>query len=409
MDPQQLYELWERQPWSAHAIDLEARQGGVGRAPSRRRRRTSSPTTCRRSSSARSASRRSSPASSAPTRTRARRRSSRPSRSTRSATRSSSTASTPRCSSATARSRTRLETARADVNEAFIQLFDVELVNAQERLLADPARHRGQGRLRRALPHGHRGDARADRPALHPGLPREARASSPACSRATSGSRRTSTATSPTAPGSSSRRRRTRRSSAASRPKLMELMPLATGRARPARRRGPVRLRDPRLPQLARPTSSRSTRCRRRLKVIGVPLGEAAEEAGAPEAATYRPCSSDVSTRRGPSPRSTAPRSARSAVASRSQQRTSRSPRPPCPRAAQTQAHFHRASEELYVFTAGRAGSASATRSARSRAGDCVVLPPGTEHKLWNTGDGPLKLLCCCAPAYSHDDTVITE
>ena len=23
MTPQQLYELWERQPWSAHAIDLE--------------------------------------------------------------------------------------------------------------------------------------------------------------------------------------------------------------------------------------------------------------------------------------------------------------------------------------------------------------------------------------------------
>ena len=43
------------------------------------------------------------------------------------------------------------------------------------------------------------------------------------------------------------------------------------------------------------------------------------------------------------------------------------------------------------------------------RAGDCVVLPPGTEHKLWNTGDVPLLLLCCCAPAYSHDDTVITE
>ena len=32
----------------------------------------------------------------------------------------------------------RLETARDDVNEAFIQLFDVELVNAQERLLANP-------------------------------------------------------------------------------------------------------------------------------------------------------------------------------------------------------------------------------------------------------------------------------
>jgi ribonucleoside-diphosphate reductase beta chain len=33
---------------------------------------------------------------------------------------------------------TRLEQAREDVNESFIQLFDVELVNAQERLLANP-------------------------------------------------------------------------------------------------------------------------------------------------------------------------------------------------------------------------------------------------------------------------------
>jgi mannose-6-phosphate isomerase-like protein (cupin superfamily) len=41
-------------------------------------------------------------------------------------------------------------------------------------------------------------------------------------------------------------------------------------------------------------------------------------------------------------------------------------------------------------------------------AGDCVVIPPGTPHKLWNTGSEPLVLLCCCAPAYSHDDTVMT-
>ena len=38
------------------------------------------------------------------------------------------------------------------------------LVDANRRLLADPHRHRGQGRLRHDLPHGHRGDARADRP-----------------------------------------------------------------------------------------------------------------------------------------------------------------------------------------------------------------------------------------------------
>jgi mannose-6-phosphate isomerase-like protein (cupin superfamily) len=36
------------------------------------------------------------------------------------------------------------------------------------------------------------------------------------------------------------------------------------------------------------------------------------------------------------------------------------------------------------------------------------VIPPGTRHKLWNTGPEPLKLLCCCAPPYSHEDTVLT-
>jgi mannose-6-phosphate isomerase-like protein (cupin superfamily) len=41
-------------------------------------------------------------------------------------------------------------------------------------------------------------------------------------------------------------------------------------------------------------------------------------------------------------------------------------------------------------------------------AGDCVVIAPGTPHKLFNDGAQPLVLLCCCAPAYSHDDTVMT-
>lgn len=42
--------------------------------------------------------------------------------------------------------------------------------------------------------------------------------------------------------------------------------------------------------------------------------------------------------------------------------------------------------------------------------GDCLVIPPGTTHKLWNeSATEPLVLLCCCAPAYRDDDTVITE
>jgi mannose-6-phosphate isomerase-like protein (cupin superfamily) len=42
------------------------------------------------------------------------------------------------------------------------------------------------------------------------------------------------------------------------------------------------------------------------------------------------------------------------------------------------------------------------------RGGDCVVIPPGAVHKLRNPGTEPLVLLCCCAPAYSHEDTVLT-
>ena len=43
------------------------------------------------------------------------------------------------------------------------------------------------------------------------------------------------------------------------------------------------------------------------------------------------------------------------------------------------------------------------------RVGDAVAILPGQRHKLWNTGREPLRLLCCCAPAYEHGDTVLTE
>ena len=78
------------------------------------------------------------------------------------------------------------------------------------------------------------------------------------------------------------------------------------------------------------------------------------------------------------------------------------------PPGAETEAHYHRTSEELYHFTGGTGRIRVGDEERDVKAGDTVVLPPGTEHKLWNTGDVPLRLLCCCAPAYSHDDTVIT-
>jgi mannose-6-phosphate isomerase-like protein (cupin superfamily) len=79
------------------------------------------------------------------------------------------------------------------------------------------------------------------------------------------------------------------------------------------------------------------------------------------------------------------------------------------PPGATTEAHYHRTSEEIYLFTAGAGRMILGGEEAAVRAGDCVVIPPGVEHQLVNDGDGPLVLLCCCSPPYSHEDTVLTR
>ncbi len=73
-----------------------------------------------------------------------------------------------------------------------------------------------------------------------------------------------------------------------------------------------------------------------------------------------------------------------------------------------TAEHYHVVSEELYFFTAGTGHLRVGDEYRDVRAGECVVIPPGAVHKLTNTGADALKLLCCCAPAYSNDDTVLT-
>jgi mannose-6-phosphate isomerase-like protein (cupin superfamily) len=75
-----------------------------------------------------------------------------------------------------------------------------------------------------------------------------------------------------------------------------------------------------------------------------------------------------------------------------------------------TIAHYHREAEELYLFTAGRGRLRVGDEQREVAAGDCVVIPPGAPHQLWNTSRSePLVLLCCCAPAYRHEDTVLLE
>src|SRR4029077_17112355 len=78
------------------------------------------------------------------------------------------------------------------------------------------------------------------------------------------------------------------------------------------------------------------------------------------------------------------------------------------PPGADTEEHYHRLAEELYLFTQGSGRMRLGDDEFEVRAGDCVVIPPHRTHKLWNDGETALVLLCCCAPPYSHDDTVLT-
>ena len=76
---------------------------------------------------------------------------------------------------------------------------------------------------------------------------------------------------------------------------------------------------------------------------------------------------------------------------------------------AATQEHFHRRTEEIYYITHGSGRMRIEIEEREVKIGDAIAIPPGQKHKIWNIGEDVLRLLCCCAPAYEHDDTVITE
>lgn len=79
------------------------------------------------------------------------------------------------------------------------------------------------------------------------------------------------------------------------------------------------------------------------------------------------------------------------------------------PVGASTQEHVHPIAEEIYYITHGTGRIRIEGETREVRPGDAVAIPPGQKHKLWNTGAEVLRLLCCCAPAYEHADTIITE
>ena len=73
-----------------------------------------------------------------------------------------------------------------------------------------------------------------------------------------------------------------------------------------------------------------------------------------------------------------------------------------------TEPHRHLETEELYHVLSGCGVMNLGIESFEVSPGDTVLITPGTIHSMENTGTVNLVVLCCCAPAYAHEDTVLT-
>jgi mannose-6-phosphate isomerase-like protein (cupin superfamily) len=70
-----------------------------------------------------------------------------------------------------------------------------------------------------------------------------------------------------------------------------------------------------------------------------------------------------------------------------------------------TERHYHRVAEEIYFVLKGQGRMEVDGDVTHVRPGDAVLIPAGAWHQLENNGTSELRILCCCAPPYSHDDT----
>lgn len=74
-----------------------------------------------------------------------------------------------------------------------------------------------------------------------------------------------------------------------------------------------------------------------------------------------------------------------------------------------TTPHYHPRTEEIYYILEGRGSMSIGNETRDVGPGDAIAIPPGELHQISNSGDRVLVFLCCCAPGYEHDDTVLVE
>jgi mannose-6-phosphate isomerase-like protein (cupin superfamily) len=69
-----------------------------------------------------------------------------------------------------------------------------------------------------------------------------------------------------------------------------------------------------------------------------------------------------------------------------------------------TERHYHRLSEEIYLIVEGEGLMELDGEERDVTAGDAILIPSGAWHTI-TAGAAGVRLLCCCVPPYSHDDT----
>ena len=75
------------------------------------------------------------------------------------------------------------------------------------------------------------------------------------------------------------------------------------------------------------------------------------------------------------------------------------------PEGGETQRHYHNVSEEIYFITEGEGVMELEGKVSKVKPGDAILIPPGSWHQIKASEGTALKLLCCCSPPYSHEDT----
>jgi len=72
-----------------------------------------------------------------------------------------------------------------------------------------------------------------------------------------------------------------------------------------------------------------------------------------------------------------------------------------------TRRHHHARTEEIYAILAGT-GEMEVDGDRRPVGpGDAVLIPSGARHQIRAGENEELRFLCCCAPPYSDEDTLL--